>query len=177
MRQRILQMAPTPHRIRTQQDPMARTEPPRLPRHRPVRRYLSRTPSAHNVGCVEPAAEGFDFFAQEAHGRRPGEEVVPVFLAARAVAGFVDREAVFAEVLDPLARDGAREDAEVVEPPGGGGVVVSAGGVVGEEVGEALLGGGVGGGGLWWWLGGLGGCGRRHVGGGGKPWVGEVRGF
>jgi len=74
MRQRIFQMRPTPHLIRTDQDPMAGTKPASLSPHVALVVDARRAPSTNHIVFVNLAVQQPDLLAQEDDGRRVGEE-------------------------------------------------------------------------------------------------------
>lgn len=132
MRQRVLQVAPVPHRIAADQDAMLGVEPPALALDAAVRGQTGGAPAAQDVGGVHAAAvvELGDAVVEEQDGGRVGEQPVAEVLGAAHVAGLVGAEARLAVVEHAFGRDAAGEDVEVGDPPFGAGVEAGAGGVV-----------------------------------------------
>lgn len=149
MRQRILQVAPVPHRIAANQDAVLGVEPAALARDAPIGRQLGGAPPTQDIRGVHLAAvvQLGDAVVEEEHRRRVGEQPVAEPFGAGDVAGLVDAAAVLAEVEDALGGHAPRDGVEVVDPPFCFGVEAGAGWVVLEV-------------GVWFWLlvrGGLGG--------------------
>ena len=173
VRQRVFEVAAVAHLIGADEDTMFRAEATALTNDAAVLSDARGAAAAEHIGLVKLPVERRHLVAQEPDYGRVLEEVGPIRLTPRAVARLVRLVPILAVVLNPLRRDLAGDNLEVVHPPLEGGVVTCPGGVIFEEAwkwtgvvclilllliwltGRVFSRAGGGGGGKrrgWWWM-------------------------